>query len=157
MIDSKEKIILSLRNVVFTSYENKSLEDFLIEKYGFKKTEDKIGELTSMESDFEPPAQFKNLKILEKGRQKTSCTILLAGKYTEENLSIYFLGEVAREKYTVQLSETEKKTIHIDKYQMVRIEGFSGKAIQEFIELLRVQLGISFESMDWSFHPEAKN
>ncbi|WEU40242.1 MAG: hypothetical protein OdinLCB4_007170 [Candidatus Odinarchaeum yellowstonii] len=156
MSGSKEKVILSLRNVVFTSDEKKSLEEFLTEKYGFKKREEAISDLTGLESEFEPPAQFKNLKILEKGRRKTSCTILLTGQYLEENLTVYFLGEVMREKYTVQISETEKKTIHINEYQMIRIEGFSGKAVQEFTEHLRVQLGLSWESMDWSFHKEAE-
>ncbi len=151
---SDEKVTLSIRNVVFTSYESKSLEEFLIEKYGFKKIEENIGELTHSEGEFEPPPQFKAYKILDRKRQRSSCTILYSGRYLEESLSVYFLGEVVREKYTVQLTETEKQVIHVNKYQMIRIEGFSGHAIQEFVELLRVQLGLSFESMEWSFHPE---
>lgn len=155
----RELVVLALRNIVFRHLEFRSLEEFLVEKYGFNKIEEKehrISELKKLipvevgEIIFE---ESKALVILEETEKKLSALKIYEGTYLESKIGVYILGDtILREDVVAGTNEKEQFIVYTAKYQMIKLISESGYAIQHFIERLTIDLGLEIKSKEWVFH-----
>jgi hypothetical protein len=149
-----------LRDIVFRHFEFRSLEDFLVEKCGFNKIEEKehkISELKQLipvecrEIIFEEEAEAP--VVLEETEKKLSSLKIYEGTYLESKIGIYILGDTTqREDVVTGAGEEEQYTVYTVEYQMIKLISESGYAIQQFIERLTVDLGMEIRSKEWVFH-----
>lgn len=134
-----ELVVLLLKDVMFRHTEFRSLEDFLVEKYGFNKIEEKEHKISE-------------LKHLEGSEKKFSFLKIYEGIYLESKIGIYMLGDTSRkEDVVVEAGGEEQYTVYTVKYQMIKLISESGYAIQQLIERLTVDLGIDIKLKEWVF------
>jgi hypothetical protein len=155
----RELVVLVLKDIVFRHLEIQSLEDFLVEKYGFnkiKEKEHKISELKQLipvecrEIIFEE--ESKAPVVLEETEKKLSSLKIYEGTFLESKIGIYILGDTTRREDIVAGTGEEQYTVYTVEYQMIKLISESGYAIQQFIERLTVDLGLEIKSKEWVFH-----
>jgi len=144
-----ETVFLVLKDVIFRHTEYKFLSDFLIEKYGFIPSEDKIKEIAKSKTAA-PQVGDTNEKEFEETKYAT--TKIISGAFSDSEIKIFILGEVVQKEDIVEISETEKDKIYNSKYQLIKIASKSGYAITQFMESLNVDLGLEIKNKDWFFH-----
>lgn len=153
MADYEETVVLVLRDVIFRNMEIKFLSEFLIKKYGFGIEEDKIKEITKTKDViFEEPGDF--CSDLEQGKetQKYSTNKILAGTFSDVEIKIYLMGELAQREDIVEVNEKEKYKVYNSKYQLIKVASKSGYAISKFLEQLMLDLSIEIKKREWFFH-----
>ncbi len=147
-----------LRGVVFRHSEFRTLEDALVEKYGFGQIEgkeQKISELRQLiPEEYRRKIVFEDEStapiVLEEVERKFSALKIYRGIFLESEVQVYILGETTQ-KEDIIVGE-ESYTIYTAEYQMVKFVSKSGYAIQQLIERLTMDLGIGFKSKEWIFH-----
>jgi hypothetical protein len=153
LADYEETVVLVLRDVIFRNMEIKFLSEFLIKKYGFRIEEDKIKETTKTKDViFEESKDF--CSDLEQGKetQKYSTNKILAGTFSDVEIKIYLMGELAQREDIVEVSEKEKYKVYNSKYQLIKAASKSGYAISKFLEQLMMDLSIEIKNKEWFFH-----
>jgi len=155
----REIVVLVLRNVVYESIEIPSLEEFLIQKYGFRKVEEEVVEVSETEEKI--PVHRKKIlfeeeklapMVLEEILRRCSVLEIYEGSFRDAEISVCFLGETSRERDTVEINRGERYYLYIAKYQMVKLISESGYALQRFMEELSVHLGLKIGKKEWVFH-----
>jgi len=153
LADYEETVVLVLRDVIFRNMEIKFLSEFLIKKYGFRIEEDKIKETTKTKDViFEESQDF--CSDLEQGKetQKYSTNKILAGTFSDVEIKIYIMGELAQREDIVEVNEKEKYKVYNSKYQLIKVASKSGYAISKFLEQLMLDLSIEIKNKEWFFH-----
>lgn len=158
--EPSELVVLLLRDVVFRHPEFQSLEDFLVEKYGFRKIEEKeqkISELRQLipaergEIVFEEESKARI--VLEETEKRFSSLKIYEGIHLGSEIEIYILGGTTqKEDIVAEAGGEEQYTVYTVEYQMIKLVGKSGYAIQQLVELLTVNLGLAIKSKEWIFH-----
>lgn len=157
----RELVVLLLRNVIFRHSEFRSLEDFLVEKYGFSKVEEKEQKISELKQLIPPECKekiaFKEESgapvVLEENEKKLSVLKIYEGTFLESKIAVYIIGETAQKEDIITGVEAEEQyTVYTTEYQMVKLVSESGYAIQQLIERLTIDLGIAFGSKEWIFH-----
>lgn len=157
---SRELVVLVLRNVLFRDSDSHSLEDFLVEKYGFSKIEEKEQKISELKQLLPPECRGKIVfeeeskapLVLEESEKKLSILKIYEGMFFDSRIRFYLLGETTRKEDIVGTGEQEQLTIYSAEYQMVKFVGESGYAIQQLIERLTIDLGMAIGSKEWIFH-----
>ena len=154
----RELVVLLLKNVMFRNSEFRSLEDVLVEKYGFGKVEEKEQKISELKQQI--PEEYRKKivfeeesrapLVLEEVERKLSALKIFKGTFLESEVEVYILGE-ATQKENIIVGE-EQYIVYTAEYQMVKFVGKSGYAIQQLIERLTIDLGIEFKSKEWIFH-----
>jgi len=112
LADYEETVVLVLRDVIFRNMEIKFLSEFLIKKYGFRIEEDKIKETTKTKDViFEESQDF--CSDLEQGKetQKYSTNKILAGTFSDVEIKIYIMGELAQREDIVEVNALENPIV----------------------------------------------
>jgi len=152
--DYYETVVLVLKDVIFRYTEAKFLSEIL-EKYGFIKEEDKIKETAKSKSaptqEEAGNASSNVVQKLEETR-KYSTTKILSGNFSDAEIKIHILGELAQREDTIKINEGENYKVYNSKYQLIKIASKSGYAITQLIEQLSVDLGLEIKSKEWLFH-----
>ena len=144
-----ETVVLVLKDVIFRHTESKFLSDFLIEKYGFTESQDKIKEIAKSKIVAAPIGDAVEKEVEE---TKYSTTKILSGDFSDSQINIYILGEVVQKEDTIEIDDKENYTVYNSKYQLVKIASKSGYAITRLIESLSVDLGLEIKAKEWLFH-----
>lgn len=155
MSDCCETVVLALKDVIFRHTESKFLSEFLTEKYGFIKEEDKIRETTKTKNraiQDEAANSSKQPEQVPGDTVKYSTTKILSGNFSDAKIKIYILGELVQKEDIIDINETEKYTVYNSKYQLIKIASTSGYAITQLIERLIVDLGLEIKTKEWFFH-----
>jgi hypothetical protein len=152
--DCDETVVLVLKDVIFRHTEAKFLSEFLAEKYGFTKEEDKIRETTKTKIALTAEEDGNASPHLEQKEEtiKWSTTKILSGNFSDAELKIYILGELTQNADIIEINETENYTVYNSKYQLIKIASKSGYAITQLIERLSVDLGLEIKDKEWFFH-----
>jgi len=154
----RELVVLLLKNVMFRNSEFRSLEDVLVEKYGFGKVEEKEQKISELKQlipeEYRKKIVFEEESraplVLEEVERKFSALKIFRGTFLESEVEVYILGE-ATQKENIIVGE-EQYIVYTAEYQMVKFVGKSGYAIQQLIERLTIDFGIEFKSKEWIFH-----
>lgn len=156
-----ELVVLLLRNVIFRNSDFRSLEDFLVERYGFSQVEEKEQEISELKQLITPEykkrialeGESEAPVVLEENEKKLSVMKIYEGTFIESKITVYIIGETTQKEDLVTGVETEEQyTIYNAEYQLVKFVSDGGYAIQQLIERLTTDLGISFGSKEWIFH-----
>jgi len=158
--ESREIVVLVLKDVVYRHSELRSLEEFLVKKYRFNKieeTEHKISELKMI-----VPVDRKKIifaeeaeapVVSEETEKKLSSLKIYEGNYLDAKIKVCILGDVIqREDIIVEAEEKEQYPVYTAEYQMIKFISESGYAIQRLVEQLTVDLGLKINSEKWVFH-----
>jgi len=154
----RELVVLLLRNVIFRHSEFHSLEDVLVEKYGFSKIEEKEQKISELKQLIPEECKKRIVfeeettapTVLEEIERKLSALKIYKGIFSENEIQVYILGETTQKEDIV--AGEEQYTIYTAEYQLVKLVSKSGYAIQQLIERLTMDLGIEFKSKEWIFH-----
>lgn len=142
--------MLVLGDVLYRHSEYALLEDFLVEKYHFSKIEEKEHEISELRKIV---TTGLGGKVLEKEIEKLSSLKIYEGNHLDSKIRICILGDVIEEEDTVMGAvEGEQQPIYTAEYQMIKLVGESGYAMQQLIERLAVDLGLGIKSKEWVFH-----
>ncbi len=147
MDDYCETVVLVLKDVVFRHTESKFLSEFLIEKYSFTVIEDKLKQIAKPSAT----PQVEDAEDKKPDATKYATTKILAGNFSEAEIKIYILGEVAQKEDVIEISDKENYKVYNSKYQLIKIASKSGYAITQLIEQLIVDLGLEIKSKEWHF------
>ena len=156
----REIVVLVLKDILYKHLEFRSLEDFLVEKYGFNRIEEKEHKISEIKQII--PVECKEIifeeesmasMVLEEIEKKLSSLKIYEGNYLEAKIGVYILGDIVqREDIVVGPAEKEQYPIYTVEYQMIKLISESGYAIQQLIERLTVDLGMEIKSKEWVFH-----
>lgn len=159
MSEPREIVVLTLKNVVYRHTEFPLLGEFLVEKYGFKKIEEKEHEVSGLrevipidrkEILFEE--EVKAPIVSEEVEKKYSSLKIFEGNYLNTKIRVYIMGDIIRREDIVKISEEEQYPVYTTEYQMIKLVSESGYALQQLIERLSVDLGLRIRLKSWSFH-----
>lgn len=151
-LESGEIVVLVLKDVVYRHSEFRSLEEFLVEKYGFSKIEEKEHKISELKKLI-PIEEAGTSAILEEIEKKLSSLKIYEGNYLDAKIRVCILGDVIqKEDIIVGAGEEEEYPVYTAEYQMIKLIGESGYAMQHLIERLTVDLGLKFKSKEWVFH-----
>ncbi len=158
--ESREIVVLVLKDVVYRHSGFRSLEEFLVEKYGFSKIEEKEHKISELKKII--PIEGKEIifaeeaeapVISEKIERKLSSLKIYEGNYLDAKIRVCILGGVIqKEDIIVGAEEEGQYPVYTAEYQMIKLIGESGYAMQQFIERLTVELGLKIKSKEWVFH-----
>jgi len=157
--ESREIVVLVLKNVIYQHTELSSLEEFLVKRYRFERVEEETCEVSG--TRLKLPLDQERLPLKEKsgvpsvweGRQRRYSSVeIYEGDYLDAKIRVYFLGDIIREKDILEISEVERSPLYLVKYQMVKLASESGYALQRLIERLHVDIGLKVGSEEWVFH-----
>lgn len=156
----RELIVLLLRGVIFRHTEYRSLEEYLVDKYGFKRVEEKehvVSEIRQVipanHERISFPEEAKSPVVLEEVEEKLSAFKIYEGVYLDSKISVYVMGDVIqREDIVTEIGGGEQYPIYTAEYQLVKMVSESGYALQQLIERLLVDLGLDVKSKEWVFH-----
>lgn len=161
---SRELVVLLLKGVVFRHTEYKLLEEYLIEKYGFRRIEE--NEQTVSEIRQIVPANHKKIVfheevkspvIVEESEEKVSTLKIYEGEYLDAKISVYIMGNVVqREDVVAEAGGEEQYTVYTSEYQLIKIVSSSGYALQQLIERLMIDLGLDVKSKEWVFYRRSR-
>lgn len=156
----REIVVLLLRDVIFKHIEYRSLEEYLIEKYGFREIKEKKQRISedrqriSLDHEkivFEEEA--KSPVVLEEIEEKVSALKVYEGEYLDARVSVYVMGNVVqREDIVMEAEGGEQYLIYTSEYQMIKLVSESGYSLQQLVERLTIDLGLSVKSKEWVFH-----
>ncbi|MGC9345164.1 MAG: hypothetical protein ACP5ER_00020 [Candidatus Bathyarchaeales archaeon] len=150
--ESHEIVVLVLKDVVYRHSEFRSLEEFLVEKYGFNKIEEKEHKISELKKII-PIEEAGVHAVSEEIEKKLSSLKIYEGNYLEAKIKVCILGDVIqKEDIIAGAGEEEKYPVYTAEYQMIKLIGESGYAMQQFIERLAVDLGLKIKSKEWVFH-----
>ena len=141
-----EVVTLVLRDVVFRSVDYRSLEEFLVERYGFSRVERE-----------EAITAFSRLKVGEPARPveevitRCSSTEIYEGWFLDAKIVVEFFGDIVREEDVVKI-DGRPVVVYVVRYQMIKMVSESGYALQRLMEQLSVSLGLHVGKRDWAFH-----
>ncbi len=159
MPNQQEDVVLILKGVIYRSVEFPLLEDFLVEKYGFRRVEEKEKEVSEVREVF--PSSREEIVFGEESRahivseeteKKFSSLKILEGTYLDSKITVYVMGDVICREDLVEVSGEETYRVYTAEYQMIKILSESGYALQQLLERLKTDTGFKVESKDWSFH-----
>ena len=145
-----EIVVLVLKDVVYRHSEFRSLEEFLVEKYGFSKIEEKEYKISELKKVI-PIERAGAPVVLEEIEKKLSSLKIYEGNYLEAKIKVCILGDVIQ-KEDIIVGEEEKYPVYTAEYQMIKLISESGYAMQHLIERLNVDLGLKIKSKEWVFH-----
>ena len=145
-----EIVVLVLKDVVYRHSEFQSLEEFLVEKYGFSKIEEKEYKISELKKVI-PIERAGAPVVLEEIEKKLSSLKIYEGNYLEAKIKVCILGDVIQ-KEDIIVGEEEKYPVYTAEYQMIKLISESGYAMQHLIERLTVDLGLKIKSKEWVFH-----
>ncbi|MEM1587034.1 MAG: hypothetical protein QXX99_06345 [Candidatus Bathyarchaeia archaeon] len=156
----RELVVLLLKGVVFRHTEYKLLEEYLIDKYGFRRIEEKeqiVSEIRQI-----VPADYKKIVfheeakspvVLEETEEKVSTLKIYEGEYLDARISVYVMGDVVhREDIVTETGGEEQYPVYTSEYQLIKFVSDSGYALQQLIERLTIDLGLDVKSKEWVFH-----
>lgn len=150
--ESGEIVVLVLKDVVYRHSEFRSLEEFLVEKYGFSKIEEKEHKIFELKKLI-PVEEAGTPAILEEIEKKLSSLKIYEGNYLDATIKVCILGDIIqKEDMIVGAGEEEKYPVYTTEYQMIKLISESGYAMQHLIERLTVDLGLKIKSKEWVFH-----
>ncbi|MBO3802257.1 MAG: hypothetical protein JTT11_00020 [Candidatus Brockarchaeota archaeon] len=156
---AREIVALVLKDVMYRSSEYRTLEEFLIGKYGFRKVEEEEHEIRRLKqvmrvdkTQFFLKDELSAPVVSEETEKEFSSMEILEGFYLDAGVRVYVLGDVTRTEDIVEAGGDEKYPVYTATYQMVKLVSESGYAIQQLIERLGVDLGLRIERKDWFFH-----
>jgi len=154
LADYEETVVLVLRDVIFRNMEIKFLSEFLIKKYGFRIEEEKIKETTKTKDVIIQKSEDFCSDSKEEGKetQKYSTNKILAGTFSDVEIKMYIMGELAQREDIVEVNEKEKYKVYNSKYQLIKAASKSGYAISKFLEQLMIDLSIEIKKKEWFFH-----
>lgn len=155
--EAREIAQIDRKNIVLE--EEKSARARLVKKYGFNLIED----VNQGISETRETAQIdrKNIDleeeksdpiIIEVVGKKTSSRIVFEGYFMDAKIKIQVLGDIVQTESLIEISEEEKYKTYNLSYQMIKLSSTSGYSLQQFLEKLVGDLGLSIDSQIWSFH-----
>lgn len=155
-----ELVVLLLKNVIFKHTEYRSLEEYLIEKYGFRSIEEKEQTISEDRQVILPnhekivfSEEAESPIVLEETEEKLSMLKIYEGEYLNSEILVYIMGDVVRrEDMITDVSGKEQYPIYISEYQLIKLVSSSGYALQQLIEQLTIDLGLGIKSKEWVFH-----
>lgn len=157
--ESREIVVLVLKNVIYQHTELSSLEEFLVKRYRFERVEEETCEVSGtrwkllLDQERLPLKEKSGIPSVWEGRQRRYSSVeIYEGDYLDEKIRVYFLGDIIREKDMLEISEEERSPLYLVKYQMVKLASESGYALQRLIERLHVDTGLKVGSEEWVFH-----
>jgi hypothetical protein len=140
-----------LRDTVYRHLELRSLDDFLVEKYGFSKIEAKEHEISELRQII--PIEREGTILEEETEKKLSSFKIYEGRHLDAKIRICILGDVIqKEDVIVGTGEEGQYPVYTAEYQMIKLISESGYAMQQLIERLAVDLGLEIKSREWVFH-----
>lgn len=141
-----------LKNVVYRQTEFRSLEEFLVERYGFSKIEEKEHKISELRKLI--PAKLEGTTFEEEETERRLSSLkIYEGTHLDAKIRVCILGDVIqREDVTVAKGGEGEYLVYTAEYQMIKIVSESGYAIQQLIERLAVDLGMEIKSKEWVFH-----
>ena len=158
--ESREIVVLVLKDVVYRHSEFRSLEEFLVEKYGFNKIEEKEHKISELKKII--PIERKEIIFAEEAEapvvseeieKKLSSLKIYEGNYLDAKIKVCVLGGVIqKEDIIVGAEEEGQYPVYTAEYQMIKLISESGYAIQRLVERLTVDLGLKIKSEKWVFH-----
>ena len=147
----REIVVLVLRDVVYRYSEFRSLEEFLVEKYGFFKIEEKECEISELKKII--PTEHEGSILEEEIEKKFSSFKIYEGSHLDAKIRVCILGDVIqKEDIIVGVEEEGPYPVYTAEYQMIKLMSESGYALQQLIERLVVDLGLEIKSKEWGFH-----
>jgi hypothetical protein len=161
LLNQQENVVLILKNVIYRSTEFPLFEDFLVERYGFRRIEEKEKEVSEVREVF--PASREEIVFGEESRahivseeteRKFSSLKILEGTYLDSKIIVYVMGDVICREDLVEVSGEETYRVYTAEYQMIKILSRSGYALQQLLERLKMDTGLKIETKDWAFHRE---
>jgi hypothetical protein len=154
-----ETVVLTLGKVVFRHTEYVQLSDFLIKKYGFTTIEEvdhgisETREVTQIDrGGVVVHEESKTPIVIEEVGKKTSSHKVYEGNHMDAKIRIHFLGDIMQTESLMEISNEEKYKVYTAEYQMIKLESDSGYSLQQFLEKIVGELGLSVGSQGWSFH-----
>ncbi len=162
--EERETVVFVLRDVVYRHGEFRSLEEFLADRYGFSKIVEKEQETSESRETFptgHTQVAFEKeemVSIAERIEKRFSFMKIYKGVYSGSEIEIYFLGKVTQEEdLIVETDPQDQYPIYTAGYQMIKLVGGSGYAIQHLIERLTIDLGLKINLKEWFFHRGRRN
>ncbi|MDH5482169.1 MAG: hypothetical protein OEY22_04725 [Candidatus Bathyarchaeota archaeon] len=147
-----EIVVLLLKNVVYRHSELRSLEEFLVEKYGFSKIEEKEYAISELRKIVQ--IEREGTVLGEEGSEKKLSSLkIYEGSHLDTKIRVCIMGEVVqKEDVIVGTGEEERYPVYTAEYQMIKLVSESGYAMQQLIERIAVDLGLEIRSREWVFH-----
>ena len=147
-----ELVVLVLKDLVYRHSEFRSLEDFLVERYGFNKIEEKEYKISELKKII--PVERHGIILEEEEIEKKSSSLkIYEGSHLDAKIEVYILGDVVqKEDVIVGTEEMDQYPVYTVEYQMIKLVSESGYAIQQLIERLTTDLGLEIKSKEWVFH-----
>jgi len=150
-LQPREIVVLVLKDVVYRHSEFGSLEEFLVERYGFSKIEEKEHEISELKQII--PIESEGTILEEETEKKLSSLKIYEGSHLDAKIRICILGDVIqKEEIIVGTGEEGQYQVYTAEYQMIKFVSESGYAMQQLIERLAVDLGLEIRSREWVFH-----
>jgi hypothetical protein len=150
-LQPREIVVLVLKDVVYRHSEFGSLEEFLVERYGFSKIEEKEHEISELKKII--PIEREGTILEEETETKLSSLKIYEGSHLDAKIRICILGDVIqKEDIIVGTGEEGQYQVYTAEYQMIKLISESGYAMQQLIERLAVDLGLEIKSREWVFH-----
>jgi len=147
----REIVVLVLKDVVYRHSEFRSFEEFLVERYGFSKIEEKEHEISELKKII--PIEREGTISEEEIEKKLSSLKIYEGSHLDAKIRICILGDVVQKEDTiVGTGEEGQYPVYTAEYQMIKLISESGYATQQLIERLAVDLGLEIRSREWVFH-----
>ncbi len=148
---AREVVVLVLKHVLYRHSDFGSLEDFLGEKYGFSKIEEKEHEISELKKII--PIKVKGTILEEEIEKKLSSLKIYEGSHLDAKIRVCIMGDVfQKEDIIVGTGEEGEYPIYTAEYQMIKLVSESGYATQQLIERLTIDLGLEIKSKEWVFH-----
>lgn len=155
-----ELVVLLLKGVMFRHTEYELFEEYLAEKYGFKRIEEREQTLSEIKQIV--PVDYKKIIfceeagspiVLEEIEEKFSVLKVYEGEYLDAKIFVYIMGDVIqREDIVTEAGGEERYPVYTSEYQLIKFVSNSGYALQQLIERLTIDLGLEIRSKEWVFH-----
>ena len=150
-VQPREIVVLVLKDVVYRHSEFRSFEQFLVERYRFRKIEEKEHEISELKRMI--PSEREGTILEEEIEKKLSSLKIYEGSHLDAEIRICILGDVIqKEDIIVGTGEEGQYPVYTAEYQMIKLISESGYATQQLIERLAVDLGLEIKSKEWVFH-----
>jgi hypothetical protein len=150
-LQPREIVVLVLKDVVYRHSEFRSFEEFLVERYGFSKIEEKEHEISELKKIISMEREETILE--EEIEKKLSSLKIYEGSHLDAKIRICILGDVIQKEDIIGgTGEEGQYQVYTAEYQMIKLISESGYAMQQLIERLAVDLGLEIKSREWVFH-----
>jgi hypothetical protein len=150
-LQPREIVVLVLKDVVYRHSGFGSLEEFLVERYGYSKIKEKEREISELKKII--PIEREGTILEEETETKLSSLKIYEGSHLDAKIRICILGDVIqKEDVIVGTGEEGQYPVYTAEYQMIKFVSESGYAMQQLIERLAVDLGLEIKSREWVFH-----